>query len=118
MEIFTINTSHQNIPYPTKGSVVLRTPIFIQDAREVWLPGDEYSRESAHVEIFHPYLAEYILDMAECEEACLGISSGSHFLFGDSQGNLFSSDSIPLDQVASYEAFSHIQPSLARVYFI
>jgi hypothetical protein len=56
--------------------------------------------------------------MAECEEACLGISLGSPFLFGDSQGNLFSSDSIPLDQVVSYEAFSHIQPLLARVYFI
>ena len=68
------------------------------------------SRKSAHVEKFHPYLAEYILDMEECEEACLGISLGSPFLFGDSQDNLFSSDSIPLDQVVSYEAFSHIQP--------
>jgi hypothetical protein len=56
--------------------------------------------------------------MAECEEARLGISLGSPFLFGDSQGNLFSSDSIPLDQVVSYEAFSHIQPLPARVYFI
>jgi len=35
MEIFTINTSHQNIPYPTKGSVVLRTPIFIKHSRSV-----------------------------------------------------------------------------------
>jgi hypothetical protein len=68
------------------------------------------SMESAHVEIFHPHLAEYILDMAECEEACLGISSGSPFLFGDSQGNLFSSDSIPLDSVVSYEPVSHTQP--------
>jgi hypothetical protein len=76
------------------------------------------TRKSAHVEIFHPYPAEYILDMAEYEEACLGISSGPPFLFGDSQGNLFSSDSIPLDQVVFYEAFSHIQPSLARVLFI
>jgi len=56
--------------------------------------------------------------MAECEKACWGISLGSPFLFGDSQGNLFSSDSIPLDQVFSYEAFSHIQPLLARVFFI
>jgi len=56
--------------------------------------------------------------MAECEGACLGISLGSPLLFWDSQGNLFSSDSIPLDQVAAYEAFSHIQPLLARVYFI
>ena len=68
------------------------------------------SMKSAHVEIFHPHLAEYILDMAECEEACLGISLGSPFLFGDSQGNLFSSDSIPLDQVVSYEPVSHTQP--------
>ena len=76
------------------------------------------TRKSAHVEIFHPHLAEYILDMAECEEACRGISSGSPFPFGDSQGNLFSSDSIPLSQVVSYEAFSHVQPLLARVYLI
>ena len=54
--------------------------------------------------------------MAECGEACLGISSGSPFLFEGSQGNLFPSDSTPLEQVASYEAFSHIQPLLARVY--
>ncbi len=84
----------------------------------MWLQVTNSSRKSAHFEIFHPYLAEYILDMAECEEACLGTSSGSPFLFGDSRGNLFSSDSIPLDQVVSYEAFSDIQTLLARVYFI
>jgi hypothetical protein len=56
--------------------------------------------------------------MAECKEACLGISLGSPFLFGDSQGNLFSSDSIPLDQIVSYDAFSHIQPLPVRVFFI
>ena len=84
----------------------------------MWFSGGEYSRERAHVEIFRPHLAEYILGTAEREEACLGISSGSPFLFGDSQDNLFSSDSIPLDQVVSYEVFSHIQPLLAHVYFI
>jgi hypothetical protein len=84
---------------------------------EVGLQVTHSSRKSAHSETFHPYLAEYTLDMAECEEACLGMSSGSPFLFGDSRGNLFSSDRVPLDQVLSYEAFSHIQPLLARVYF-
>jgi hypothetical protein len=54
--------------------------------------------------------------MAECEEACLGTSSGSPFLFGDSQGNLSSSDSIPLDQVVSSEAFSYIQPFFAHFF--
>jgi hypothetical protein len=56
--------------------------------------------------------------MAECEEAYLGISLRYPFLFEDSQGNLFSSDSILLDQVVFYEASSHIQPLLARVFFI
>jgi len=84
----------------------------------VWGQVTNSSKKSAHFETFHPYLAEYTLDMAECGEACLGMSSGSPFLFGDSQGNLFSSDSVPLDRVVSYEAFSHIQPLLARVYFI
>ncbi len=83
----------------------------------MWGQVTHSSRKSAHSETFHPYLAEYTLDMAECEEACLGMSSGSPFLFGDSRGNLFSSDRVPLDQVLSYEAFSHIQPLLARVYF-
>jgi hypothetical protein len=66
--------------------------------------------------IFHPRLAEYILDMAECEEACLGISSGSPLLFEENQGNLSSSDSIPLDQAVFYEVFSRIPP-FSRVFF-
>jgi len=51
--------------------------------------------------------------MAVCEAACLGISSGSSFFFGENQGNLSSSDNIPLDQAVSYEVFSRIPPSLA-----
>jgi hypothetical protein len=76
------------------------------------------SRKSEQFEIINPYLAEYILDMAECEEACSGISLGSPFLFEDSQSNLFSSDSTLFDRVVSYEAFSHIQSLPVHVYFI
>ena len=63
--------------------------------------------------IFHPHLAEYILDRAEYEAACLEISSGSPFLFGESQGNLYSSDNIPLDLAVSCDVFSRIPPLLA-----
>jgi len=52
--------------------------------------------------------------MVESEEAYFGISLWSPFLLEECQGNLLSSDNIPLDQSFSYEAFSHIQSIQAR----
>ena len=74
-----------------------------------YLLGSIFLARAGAISISH-YLAEYILDMVEYGKACLWISIQSLFLFGDSQGTLCASDSIPLDQIAHYEPFSHIQP--------